>query len=147
MAHGSPPHGSWLGRGHELGYQDAGSWTLLNSTPVDRRQAAWVYAQFTVSKTVSLKKTLTGLTPIRESDLQSEAMQEAAPIWVVWLSFIIAPARGNGHLPEPTCQIIPTAYSSGGKMLPKLLPVKRLLKKRWINWEQDEILARPSRTL
>jgi glycerol transport system substrate-binding protein len=38
--------------GMKLGYQDAGSWTLLKSTPVDRRKAAWLYAQFVVSKTV-----------------------------------------------------------------------------------------------
>jgi len=35
----------------KLGYQDAGSWTLMKSTPVDRRKAAWLFAQFTVSKT------------------------------------------------------------------------------------------------
>lgn len=63
----------------KLGYQDAGSWTLLKNTPLERRQAAWLYAQFTVSKTVSLKKTLVGLTPIRHSDLVSEVMSERAP--------------------------------------------------------------------
>ena len=72
------PHGPYWEEGMKLGYQDAGSWTLLKSTPVERRKAAWLYAQFTVSKTVSLKKTLEGLTPIRESDLQSAAMTEAA---------------------------------------------------------------------
>ncbi|MEZ4631971.1 MAG: ABC transporter substrate-binding protein [Deinococcales bacterium] len=87
------PHGSYWEEGMKLGYQDAGSWTLLNSTPVDRRQAAWLYAQFTVSKTVSLKKTLTGLTPIRESDLQSEAMQEAAPYLGGLVEFYNSPAR------------------------------------------------------
>jgi glycerol transport system substrate-binding protein len=38
-----------------------------------------LYAQFTVSKTLSLRKTLVGLTPIRISDVQSAAMTEAAP--------------------------------------------------------------------
>ena len=45
------PHGSYWKDGMKLGYQDAGSWTLLKSTPVDRRKAAWLYAQFVTSKT------------------------------------------------------------------------------------------------
>jgi glycerol transport system substrate-binding protein len=87
------PHGSYWEEGQKLGYQDAGSWTLLNSTPVDRRKAAWLYAQFTVSKTVSLKKTLVGLTPIRESDIQSQAMTDAAPKLGGLVEFYRSPAR------------------------------------------------------
>ena len=87
------PHGPYWEEGMKLGYQDAGSWTLLKSTPVERRKAAWLYAQFTVSKTVSLKKTLEGLTPIRESDLQSEAMTEAAPRLGGFVEFYRSPAR------------------------------------------------------
>ena len=73
------PRGPYWEEGMKLGYQDAGAWTFLNSTPVDRRKAAWLYAQFVTSKTVSLKKTLVGLTPIRESDINSQAMTDAAP--------------------------------------------------------------------
>lgn len=73
------PRGPYWEDGMKLGYQDAGSWTFLNSTPLDRRQAAWLYAQFVVSKSVSLKKTLVGLTPIRESDINSQAMTDMAP--------------------------------------------------------------------
>ncbi len=87
------PHGPYWTEGMKLGYQDAGSWTLLKSTPVKRRQAAWLYAQFVVSKTVSLKKTLVGLTPIRESDLQSDAMTEAAPKLGGLVEFYRSPAR------------------------------------------------------
>jgi len=87
------PHGPYWEEGMKLGYQDAGSWTLLKSTPVERRKAAWLYAQFTVCKTVSLKKTLVGLTPIRESDLQSEAMTEAAPRLGGFVEFYRSPAR------------------------------------------------------
>ncbi len=46
------PHGPYWEEGMKLGYQDAGSWTLFKSTPIARRKAAWLYAQFTVSKTV-----------------------------------------------------------------------------------------------
>src|SRR5690554_3374731 len=56
------PHGAYWEEGMKLGYQDAGAWTLLKHTDAQRRKAAWLYAQFTVSKTVSLKKTLVGLT-------------------------------------------------------------------------------------
>ena len=54
------PHGPYWEEGMKLGYQDVGSWTLMKSTPLERRKAAWLYAQFTTSKSVSLKKTLTG---------------------------------------------------------------------------------------
>ncbi|WP_033417021.1 ABC transporter substrate-binding protein [Hahella ganghwensis] len=73
------PLGVYWEEGMKSGYQDAGSWTLLKSTPLERRKAAWLYAQFTVSKTVSLKKTIEGLTPIRKSDLFSEEMTRRAP--------------------------------------------------------------------
>lgn len=72
------PHGPYWEEGQKLGYQDAGSWTLFKSTPVDRRKAAWLYAQFTVSKTVSLKKTHVGLTPIRDSDIRHASFTERA---------------------------------------------------------------------
>ncbi len=87
------PHGPYWSEGMKLGYQDAGSWTLLKSTPLERRQAAWLYAQFVVAKTVSLKKTLVGLTPIRDSDLRSAAMTEAAPRLGGLVEFYRSPAR------------------------------------------------------
>lgn len=73
------PVGKYWQKGMKSGYQDAGAWTLLKNTPLERQQAAWLYAQFVVSKTVSLKKTLVGLTPIRRSDIDSEVMTEKAP--------------------------------------------------------------------
>jgi glycerol transport system substrate-binding protein len=87
------PHGAYWEEGQKLGYQDAGSWTLLKSTPEDRRKAAWLYAQFVVSKTISLKKTLVGLTPIRESDIQSQEMTDAAPKLGGLVEFYRSPAR------------------------------------------------------
>lgn len=65
----------------------------MTSTPEKQRLAAWLYAQFTVAKTVSLKKTLVGLTPIRESDIQSEAMTKAAPMLGGLVEFYRSPAR------------------------------------------------------
>jgi len=87
------PHGPYWEEGMKLGYQDVGGWTLFKHTPPKRRKAAWLYAQFVTSKTVSLKKTLTGLTPIRESDINSEAMTEAAPKLGGLVEFYRSPAR------------------------------------------------------
>jgi glycerol transport system substrate-binding protein len=87
------PRGPYWQEGMKLGYQDAGSWTFLKSTPQKRRLAAWLYAQFTVSKTVSLSKTLVGLTPIRESDINSQAMTDIAPKLGGLVEFYRSPAR------------------------------------------------------
>ena len=87
------PHGPYWEEGQKLGYQDAGSWTLLNSTPVDRRKAAWLFAQFTVSKTVSLKKSHVGLTIIRDSDINHQSFTERAPKLGGLVEFYRSPAR------------------------------------------------------
>ena len=87
------PHGPYWQEGMKLGYQDTGSWTLLASTPLTRRKAAWLYAQFVTSKSVSLKKTIIGLTPIRSSDLNTPAMTAMAPRLGGLVEFYRSPAR------------------------------------------------------
>jgi glycerol transport system substrate-binding protein len=87
------PKGAYWREGMKLGYQDAGSWTLLNSTPLERRRAAWLYAQFTVSKSVSLKKSHVGLTFIRESDIWHSSFTERAPLLGGLVEFYRSPAR------------------------------------------------------
>lgn len=87
------PHGPYWEEGQKLGYQDAGSWTLFKSTPVDRRKAAWLYAQFTVSKSASLKKTHVGLTPVRDSDIRHESFTERAPKLGGLVEFYRSPDR------------------------------------------------------
>ncbi|ABC29311.1 ABC-type sugar transport system, periplasmic component [Hahella chejuensis KCTC 2396] len=87
------PRGAYWQEGMKLGYQDAGSWTIPKNMSPTRQKAVWLYAQFTVAKTVSLKKTLVGLTPIRESDLKSAAMQKAAPKLGGLVEFYLSPAR------------------------------------------------------
>ncbi|WP_404385218.1 ABC transporter substrate-binding protein [Caenispirillum salinarum] len=87
------PRGPYWEEGMKLGYQDAGSWTLLNSTPEERRKAAWLYAQFVTSKSVSLKKTHVGLTPIRDSDIRHESFTERAPKLGGLVEFYRSPAR------------------------------------------------------
>jgi glycerol transport system substrate-binding protein len=89
------PHGSYWKEGMKLGYQDAGSWTLFKSTPVDRRKAAWLYAQFVVSKTVDVKKAHVGLTIIRDSTIRHESFTERAPKLGGLVEFYRSPDRVN----------------------------------------------------
>ena len=87
------PHGVYWEEGTKIGYQDAGSWTLMQSTPVDRAKAAWLYAQFVTSKTVDVKKSHVGLTFIRESTIQDESFTERAPLLGGLVEFYRSPAR------------------------------------------------------
>ncbi len=87
------PHGPYWEEGMKLGYQDAGSWTLLKSTPTDRRKAAWLFAQFTVAKSVSLKKAHTGLTIVRDSDIRHQSFTDRAPKLGGLVEFYRSPAR------------------------------------------------------
>ncbi|WP_137110114.1 ABC transporter substrate-binding protein [Rhodobacter sp. SY28-1] len=87
------PHGVYWQEGQKIGYQDVGSWTLMKSTPVDRAQAAWLYAQFVTSKTVDVKKAHVGLTFVRESTIQHESFTERAPKLGGLIEFYRSPAR------------------------------------------------------
>lgn len=89
------PTGPYWEEGMKVGYQDVGAWTFFDSTPEDRRTAAWLFAQFTVSKTVSLEKLLAGLTPIRESDVFSDKMTEMAPKLGGLVEFYRSPNAAN----------------------------------------------------
>ena len=67
------PHGKYWDEGMKVGYQDAGSWTILkNSVNGKEREMAWLWAQFCISKTVCLKKFMVGKTPIRKSTVNSD---------------------------------------------------------------------------
>ncbi|MGY9010206.1 MAG: ABC transporter substrate-binding protein [Rhodobacterales bacterium] len=87
------PAGPYWEEGQKLGYQDVGSWTFFKSTPLERRKAAWLYAQFVTSKTVSLKKTHVGLTPFRDSDIRHESFTERAPKLGGLVEFYRSPDR------------------------------------------------------
>ena len=87
------PHGPYWEEGQKLGYQDAGSWTMFKSTPVDRRKAAWLYAQFVTSKTVDVKKSHVGLTFIRESTINHQSFTDRAPKLGGLVEFYRSPDR------------------------------------------------------
>jgi glycerol transport system substrate-binding protein len=87
------PLGPYWKEGMQNGYQDVGSWTFLRFTPEDRLAAAWLYAQFVTSKTVSLKKSITGLTFIRESDIKHEYFTKHSKEYGGLIEFYRSPAR------------------------------------------------------
>ncbi len=72
------PHGPYWEEGQTVGYQDVGSWTILKSTPEERAKAAWLCAQFVVSKTVDVKKSHVGLPFIRDSSVNHASFTERA---------------------------------------------------------------------
>jgi hypothetical protein len=84
------PNGPYWKQGMQNGYQDVGSWTFFKSTPPNRTAAAWLYAQFVTSKTVSLKKSITGLTFIRDSDIRNDYFTKNAQV-----------RRADRVLPQP----------------------------------------------
>lgn len=87
------PHGPYWVKGQKLGYQDAGSWTILKSTPTDRAKAAWLYAQFVVSKTVDVRKSHVGLTFIRDSTVRHQSFTDRAPKLGGLIEFYRSPDR------------------------------------------------------
>ena len=70
-----------------------GSWTILKSTPADRAKAAWLYAQFAVSKTVDVKKSQVGLTFIRDSTVRHQSFTDRAPKLGGLVEFYRSPDR------------------------------------------------------
>ncbi len=87
------PYGAYWEEGMKVGYQDVGSATLMQSTPVDRAQAGWLYAQFIASKTVDTKKSHVGLTFIRDSTVRHDSFTERAPRLGGLVEFYRSPDR------------------------------------------------------
>lgn len=75
------PHGRYWEKGMKVGYQDAGSWTIPKGVKGSKRNAAWLWAQFCVSKTVAVDKFIAGGTPVRLSTLTSSYIQKNKKRW------------------------------------------------------------------
>ena len=75
------PHGKYWDPGMKVGYQDAGSWTIPKNVKGKRRHMAWLWAQFCVSRTVSLKKFLVGGTPVRKSTVNADYLTKHKDNW------------------------------------------------------------------
>ena len=87
------PNGPYWKQGMQNGYQDVGSWTFFKDHNPDKVAAAWLYAQFVTSKTVSLKKSITGLTFIRDSDIRADYFTQNANKYGGLIEFYRSPAR------------------------------------------------------
>ncbi|MEO8314554.1 MAG: ABC transporter substrate-binding protein, partial [Pseudomonadota bacterium] len=87
------PHGPYWKDGMQNGYQDVGSWTFLKSTPPNQLNAAWLYAQFVTARSVSLRKSIVGLTFIRDSDIRSDYFTKNAARYGGLIEFYRSPAR------------------------------------------------------
>ncbi len=87
------PVGAYWKPGMQNGYQDVGAWTFFKNHHPDRLAAAWLYAQFVTSKTVSLKKSITGLTFIRNSDIRHDYFTQNAAKYGGLIEFYRSPAR------------------------------------------------------
>jgi glycerol transport system substrate-binding protein len=87
------PHGPYWKDGMQNGYQDVGSWAFLRGHDAKRISAAWLYAQFVTSKSVSLKKSIVGLTFIRDSDIRHDYFTKNAAKYGGLIEFYRSPAR------------------------------------------------------
>jgi glycerol transport system substrate-binding protein len=87
------PNGPYWKEGMQNGYQDVGSWTFFKNHNADKTAAAWLYAQFVTSKTVSLKKSIVGLTFIRSSDINSSYFSQNSEKYGGLIEFYRSPAR------------------------------------------------------
>ena len=87
------PHGPYWKEGMQNGYQDVGSWTFFKDGDANRTAAAWLYAQFITAKTTSLKKSIVGLTFIRDSDIRSDYFTQNANKYGGLIEFYRSPAR------------------------------------------------------
>ncbi|MGB3275106.1 MAG: ABC transporter substrate-binding protein [Castellaniella sp.] len=87
------PHGPYWKDGMQNGYQDVGSWTFFKNHDANKVAAAWLYAQFVTAKTTSLKKSIEGLTFIRDSDIHSDYFTKNANKYGGLIEFYRSPAR------------------------------------------------------
>ena len=87
------PYGPYWKDGMQNGYQDVGSWTFFKGHDANRTAGAWLYAQFVTSKTASLKKSIVGLTFIRDSDIRHQYFTDNAAKYGGLIEFYRSPAR------------------------------------------------------
>jgi glycerol transport system substrate-binding protein len=87
------PHGRYWDEEMKVGYQDAGSWTIPWNVRGKYRAAAWLWAQFCLSKTAGVKKFLAGGTPVRPSTVSHPYVLENAYRWGGMVEFYNSPER------------------------------------------------------
>lgn len=121
------PHGRYWDEGMKVGYQDAGSWMIPKQTTGKKRKAAWMWAQFASSKTVSLKKFNVGNTPVRSSTVNSAYWEKHEGELGGLISFYTSPVEDQ--------------WTDTGKNVPHY----PLLAEQW--WKQVAQAATGSKTV
>ena len=144
MAHGSKPARRLLEGGHEARLPGRGLLDHLKYAAPERIKAGWLYAQFCVSKTVSLKKAVTFLHVIRESDISCDAMTKLAPKVGGWSSSIAARRASCGRQPASTCPNTASWRRYGGRMCRKAISGEQTPQQAMdgLARDQDAIMAR-----
>ena len=129
------PYGPYWKDGMQNGYQDVGSWTFFKSTPPDRLAGAWLYAQFVTAKTVSLKKSIVGLTFVRDSDIRHRYFTENAANYG-GLDRVLSQPCPRGLDPDRMrmCPTTPAWPSCGGRTSPPPSPETRAPRQPWTRW-------------
>jgi len=102
------PHGRYWDEGMKIGYQDAGSWTIPKNVKGQRRAMAWLWAQFAVSKTVSVDKFIVGSTPVRKSTIFSDYLTEHKDQWGGMIEFYRSESRKQWTDTGPNVPHYPT---------------------------------------
>jgi len=117
--HGKPlwrvapsPHGKYWEKGMKVGYQDVGCWTIPKNVTGKKRAAAWLWAQFCDSKTITLKKFLICGTPIRKSAIFSDYISERMVDYGGLIEFYRSPEEVNW---SPTGLNVPS-YAAMSKL-------------------------------
>ncbi|TPX70380.1 hypothetical protein SpCBS45565_g01801 [Spizellomyces sp. 'palustris'] len=87
------PVGRYWDRGMKVGYQDSGAWSIPKTTKGKQLEAAWLWAQFCVSKTVDLKRFIVAGTPIRKSTINANYVSDRIKFWGGLVEFYRSPLR------------------------------------------------------
>lgn len=113
------PVGQYWEDSMKMGYQDAGSWTIPESTIGDKRHASWLWAQFCLSKTVAVKKFLAGGTLVRKSTL--------------WADYLTANMEQYGGMIEFLRSPMLKKFTCTGRNIPMYPDMQRLWWKNIAN--------------
>ncbi len=126
--HGEPvwriapiPLGLYWEDGMKMGYLDAGSWTIPKSTNGAKRHAAWLWAQFCLSKTVALKKFVAGKTPVRKSTLYSKTATKMQKQMGGMIEFLRSPVINSFTDSGPNVPDYPKMSALWGKSIEKAI--------------------------
>lgn len=93
------PYGKYWRTGMKSGYADIGGWAIPGGVTGRKRAAAWLWAQFCVSKTVSLRKFIAGGTPVRKSTFFSPYVSRRLDTYGGLMDYLRSFSRDNTDSP------------------------------------------------